>query len=86
VTTSGLRRSTCSIASRPPRSDATICMSGSASTQRMIMPRTTTASSTTITRIGSFARVEPWGGAATAMLIACSLLERYYNAEERADG
>jgi len=73
ITTSGLRRSTCSSASRPPRSEATICMSGSASTQRMIMPRTTTASSTTITRMGSGASAEPWDDAATAILIATAL-------------
>ena len=38
-----------SSASRPVRSDAAIFMSGSDSTQRVIMLRATTASSTTIT-------------------------------------
>ncbi len=70
MTTSGFLRSTCSMASRPPPSEATICMSDSASTQRAIMPRTTTASSTTMTRMGSCASAEPEGDAATAKLIA----------------
>ena len=45
-------RSIWSTASRPVRSAAVISMSGSASTQRASKPRTTTASSTTMTRIG----------------------------------
>src|SRR5215217_1234894 len=52
-TTSGLCRSTCSTASRPVRNDATILRSGSASIQRETSPRTTTASSTIITRSAS---------------------------------
>src|SRR5262249_7702286 len=70
ITTSGALRSTCSIASRPLRSEATTSMSGSGSSQRMIVPRTTTASSTTMTRMGSFATSAAAGGAATAILIA----------------
>src|SRR4051812_5517771 len=51
--TSGLMRSIWLTASSPVRSDASTFMSGSASIQREIMPRITTESSTTMTRIGS---------------------------------
>src|SRR5580704_6331031 len=53
MTTSGLARSTCSMASRPLRSDATTCIPASASIHLTNRPRTTTASSTIITRIAS---------------------------------
>ena len=49
--TSGVKRSSWSTASRPVRSEATTLMPGSASSQRATNPRTTTLSSTTITRI-----------------------------------
>jgi hypothetical protein len=51
--TSGLTRSTWLTASSPVRSDAATTMSGSASIQRLINPRITTESSTTMTRSGS---------------------------------
>ena len=50
----------CSTASRPVRSEATTSSPGSASIQRDTRPRTTTASSTTMTRIGSL--VAAFGG------------------------
>src|SRR5271165_774088 len=57
------------MASGAPRMEATICMSGSASTQRLIMARTTTASSTTMTRSRSRSRTEAKDGAVTAIVI-----------------
>ncbi len=57
--TSGLMRSSWLTASSPVRSDAATFMSGSASIQREIMPRITTESSTTMTRIGS-SRFAQW--------------------------
>src|SRR3974390_792525 len=57
------------MASRAPRTEATICMSGSSSTQRLIMARTTNASSTTITRRRSRSRTEGTAGEVMAIVI-----------------
>src|SRR2546423_6139034 len=70
ITTSGSQRSICSMASRPLRSVATSLKSASASIQRANRPRTTTASSTTITRIDSGPSVAREDGWAMAMVIA----------------
>src|SRR5205085_7993565 len=51
------------------RSAATIWRPCSISTQRAIRPRTTTASSTTITRSGSCPRAALWVGLARAIVI-----------------
>src|SRR5262245_4143833 len=69
-TTSGLVRSSCSTASRPLRIEPTTCSPSSASIQRVNRPRTTTASSTTMTRIGSWPDSGCGVGEATAILIA----------------
>jgi hypothetical protein len=56
--TSGSEHSICATASRPVRSDAMTSMSGSASTQRANRLRTTTASSTIMTRIAAIDLLE----------------------------
>src|ERR1044072_63146 len=68
-TTSGLCRVSWSTASRPLRSDATVFRPGSSSIQRETSPRTTTASSTIITRSVSAAAAGAEGARVAAALI-----------------
>ena len=87
MTTSGLVRSTCSMASRPLRSEATTCSPASASIQRTNRPRTTIASSTIITRIeslsGRASRRAGWGRRCSSQYAILMLTQRnaYTNAE-----
>src|SRR5262245_5443569 len=73
MTTSGLARSSWSTACRPVRSEATTFSPGSSSIQRETRPRTTTASSTTMMRIGGCAEADAAGMADTARLIDTQL-------------
>src|ERR1700722_13984360 len=76
---SGLMRSTWLTASRPVRNDAATTMSGSALSQREIMPLMTTESSTSMTRRGSW-----WTGlAATGFVNAILILTELKSAAER---
>src|SRR4051812_38228968 len=85
MTTSGSMRSTCSMASRPQRSEATSAMPLSASSQRASSPRTTTASSTTITRMVSSPREDWADGGATARLIAARIPLTLLDGSERGN-
>src|SRR5215510_16289065 len=69
MTTSGSARSSWSTASRPVRREATTSMPGSSWIHRETRPRTTTASSTTMTRIGDCVEAVGGGTAETATLM-----------------
>src|SRR5437764_6003926 len=85
VPTSGSCRGNWSTASRPVRSDATIFRPGSSLTQRETRPRTTTASSTIMTRIGSCAVAGAAGARMAATLIhQYSLRGRYASGRGRS--
>src|ERR1700722_20223555 len=76
---SGLMRSTWLTASRPVRNDAATSMSGSALSQREIMPLMTTESSTSMTRNGSW-----WTELAAAGFVNATLiLTKLKSAAER---
>src|SRR5262249_59825953 len=76
---------TCSMASRPLRSDATTCRPVSESIQRAMRPRTTMASSTTITRRAD-CPMAGGGGVATAIFIAAHGAPRHRRPCTRAQG
>jgi hypothetical protein len=79
TTTSGLTRSIWATASRPVRSEAATARSGSSSIQRETRPRTTTASSTIMTRIGGWpagATRETAGATVAATLMNAVLVTR----------
>src|SRR5712671_1025567 len=83
ITTSGSTRSSWSTASRPLRSEAASASPGSSSTQRETSPRTTTASSTTITLIARSTDATVDATVGTARAIEVILGTRRYRTHTR---